>query len=53
MLLQILTLTLLAGPTDSVIVRDIEVAPGETLRTTSVGHGELLVLILGMRKAGE
>ena len=48
MLLQILTLARLAGPLDSAVVRDIEVAPGETLRTTSVGAGEPIVLIPGL-----
>jgi pimeloyl-ACP methyl ester carboxylesterase len=48
MLLQVLTLGLLAGPVDSAVVRDIEVAPGETLRTTSAGRGEPLVLIAGI-----
>jgi pimeloyl-ACP methyl ester carboxylesterase len=48
MLLQVLALARLASPLDSAVVRDIEVAPGETLRTTSVGRGEPLVLIPGM-----
>ena len=48
MLLQALTLTLLASPPDSAVVRDIEVAPGEMIRTTSVGSGEPLVLIPGI-----
>jgi pimeloyl-ACP methyl ester carboxylesterase len=48
MLFQALTLTLLAGLPDSAVVRDIEVAPGETIRTTSVGVGEPLVLIPGI-----
>jgi pimeloyl-ACP methyl ester carboxylesterase len=48
MILHILTLALLTAPLDSVVVRDIEVAPGETLRTTSVGRGEPLVLIPGI-----
>jgi pimeloyl-ACP methyl ester carboxylesterase len=43
-----LTLALLAGSVDSAIVRDIEVAPGETIRTTSVGAGQPLVLIPGI-----
>src|SRR6266581_123720 len=42
------TLALLAGSVDSAIVRDIEVAPGETIRTTSVGAGQPLVLIPGI-----
>ncbi len=50
----LLTLALLAAPADSAVVRDlavirdIEVAPGETLRTTTVGAGEPLVLIPGL-----
>ncbi len=48
MLLQALTLARLASPLDSAVVRDIEVAPGETLRTTSIGRGESIVLIPGM-----
>ncbi|HEY7637741.1 MAG TPA: alpha/beta hydrolase [Gemmatimonadales bacterium] len=44
----LLTLALLASPTDSAQVRDIEVAPGETLRTTTVGAGQPLVLIPGI-----
>jgi len=52
----LLTLALLTNPLDSAItnpldsamVRDIEVAPGETLRTTSLGSGEPLVLIPGL-----
>ena len=47
-LLQILTLARLGGPLDSAITRDIEVAPGETLRTTSLGRGDPVVLIPGM-----
>jgi pimeloyl-ACP methyl ester carboxylesterase len=48
MTMLILTLALLAGPTDSVGVRDIEVAPGEMLRTTTVGAGQPVVLIPGL-----
>jgi pimeloyl-ACP methyl ester carboxylesterase len=44
----LLTLALLTAPLDSAVVRDIEVAPGETLRTTSIGQGEPLVLIPGI-----
>jgi pimeloyl-ACP methyl ester carboxylesterase len=44
----LLTLALLTAPADSAVVRDIEVAPGETLRTTSIGTGEPLVLIPGL-----
>ena len=47
-LFQILTMAGLAGSLDSAVVRDVEVAPGETLRTTSVGQGEAVVLIPGM-----
>lgn len=48
MLLQVLALARLASPLDSAVVRDIAVAPGETLRTTSIGRGEPVVLIPGM-----
>jgi pimeloyl-ACP methyl ester carboxylesterase len=49
----LLTLALLtSAPSDSAVVRavvrDIEVAPGEILRTTSLGAGEPLVLIPGI-----
>jgi pimeloyl-ACP methyl ester carboxylesterase len=44
----LLVLSLLAAPADSLDVRDIEVARGETLRTTSVGVGQPLVLIPGI-----
>ncbi len=44
----LLTLALLAGSPDSAVVRDIEVAPGETLRTTTIGSGQPLVLIPGI-----
>jgi pimeloyl-ACP methyl ester carboxylesterase len=44
----LLTLALLTAPADSVIVRDIEVAEGEVLRTTSVGTGQPMVLIPGI-----
>jgi pimeloyl-ACP methyl ester carboxylesterase len=44
----LLTLALLTHPLDSAVVRDIEVAPGEMLRTTSIGEGEPLVLIPGL-----
>jgi pimeloyl-ACP methyl ester carboxylesterase len=43
-----LTLALLAGSPDSAVVRDIEVAPGETLRITTVGAGRPVVLIPGL-----
>lgn len=49
----LLTLALLAAPDtavghDKAIVRDVAVAPGETLRTTSIGTGRPLVLIPGV-----
>src|SRR5215207_2532853 len=44
----LLMLTVLTASVDSTIVRDIEVARGETLRTTSVGAGPPLVLIPGI-----
>jgi pimeloyl-ACP methyl ester carboxylesterase len=44
-----LTLAHLATPSaDTAVVRDIEVAPGEILRTTTVGAGEPLVFIPGI-----
>jgi len=48
MLVQALALARPASPADSAVVRDIPVAPGETLRTTSVGQGESVVLIPGL-----
>ena len=48
-LLQALTaVSLASAPADSAVVRDIEVAPGEMLRTTSVGRGEPIVLLPGL-----
>jgi pimeloyl-ACP methyl ester carboxylesterase len=44
----LLTLAFLAVPVDSAVVRDIEVAHGETLRTTIFGTGKPLVLIPGI-----
>jgi pimeloyl-ACP methyl ester carboxylesterase len=44
----LLSLALLTLPVDSAIVRDIEVADGETLRTTSLGTGQPIVLIPGL-----
>ena len=44
----LLALTLLSAPADSIVVRNIEVAPGEILRTTSLGTGQPLVLIPGI-----
>lgn len=43
-----LTLALLGAPADSAVVRNIQVAPGEIIRTTSTGKGEPLVLIPGI-----
>jgi pimeloyl-ACP methyl ester carboxylesterase len=44
----LLSLSLLLTPIDSVVVRDIEVAEGENLRTTSAGRGEPIVLLPGL-----
>jgi pimeloyl-ACP methyl ester carboxylesterase len=44
----LLSLALLTFPVDSAVVRDIEVADGETLRTTSFGTGQPVVLIPGL-----
>jgi len=44
----LLSLALLTLPIDSAVVRDIRVADGETLRTTSVGTGQPIVLIPGI-----
>jgi pimeloyl-ACP methyl ester carboxylesterase len=44
----LLTLALLAGPVDSALARDIEVAPGESLRITTTGAGQAVVLIPGI-----
>jgi pimeloyl-ACP methyl ester carboxylesterase len=47
----LLTLALLAAPSDSTgsaVIRNIQVAPGEVLRTTSRGAGTPLVLIPGI-----
>jgi len=44
-----LTLARLATPpVDTAVVRDIQVAPGEILRTTTIGTGQPLVLIPGL-----
>jgi len=43
-----LALALATTPSDSIVVRDVQVAPGEVLRTTTVGAGEPLVLIPGI-----
>ncbi len=45
----LLALALVAtAPVDSIVVRDIQVAPGEILRTTTVGTGQPLVVIPGI-----
>jgi pimeloyl-ACP methyl ester carboxylesterase len=44
----LLSLSLLAAPVDSISIRDIQVARGETLRTTSIGGGRPVVLIPGL-----
>jgi pimeloyl-ACP methyl ester carboxylesterase len=44
----LLSLALLAHAADSIVVRNIEVAPGEILRTTTLGAGQPLVLIPGI-----
>jgi pimeloyl-ACP methyl ester carboxylesterase len=44
----LLTLALLAAPADSAVIRDVVVAPGEILRTTTVGAGQPLVFIPGI-----
>ena len=45
----VLTLArLTASPVDTAVVRDIQVAPGEILRTTTIGTGQPLVLIPGL-----
>ncbi|HEX6617067.1 MAG TPA: alpha/beta hydrolase [Gemmatimonadales bacterium] len=44
----LLSLALLTLPVDSAVVRDIQVADGETLRTTSAGTGQPIVMIPGI-----
>jgi pimeloyl-ACP methyl ester carboxylesterase len=44
----LLGLALLTSPIDTAVVQDIEVAEGETLRVTSVGKGQPVVLIPGI-----
>jgi pimeloyl-ACP methyl ester carboxylesterase len=44
----LLSLALFTSTVDSAVVRDIEVAAGETLRTTSIGTGQPIVLIPGI-----
>ena len=45
---HLVSLAVLAAPADSIAVRDIQVAEGETLRTTSMGRGTPVVLIPGL-----
>jgi pimeloyl-ACP methyl ester carboxylesterase len=44
----LLTLALLSNPLDSALARDLQVAPGETLRITITGTGQPVVLIPGL-----
>lgn len=44
----LVSLALLTLTADSAVVRDIQVAPGETLRTTIIGSGRPLVIIPGI-----
>jgi len=44
----LISLAVLTAPVDSIAVRDIQVAKGETLRTTSMGSGKPVVLIPGL-----
>jgi pimeloyl-ACP methyl ester carboxylesterase len=44
----LLSIALLAAPADSIVTRDIEVARGETLRTSIAGAGQPVVLIPGI-----
>jgi len=44
----LLALALVTASSDSIVIRDIHVGPGETLRTTTVGVGEPLVFIPGI-----
>jgi pimeloyl-ACP methyl ester carboxylesterase len=44
----LLTLALLAATPDSAVAHDIEVAPGETLRITTLGAGRPIVLLPGI-----
>ena len=45
----VLTLARLAAPpVDTAVVRDVQVAPGEILRTTTIGTGQPLVFIPGL-----
>ncbi|HEX6405563.1 MAG TPA: alpha/beta hydrolase [Gemmatimonadales bacterium] len=48
MLHYLIGLAVLAAPVDSIAVRDIQVAKGETLRITSMGIGKPVVLIPGL-----
>jgi len=45
---HLVSLAVLAAPADSIALRDIQVAKGETLRTTSMGRGKPVVLIPGL-----
>jgi pimeloyl-ACP methyl ester carboxylesterase len=47
-LLLCLIVSLPPGASERTVVRDVEVAPGEILRTTTVGTGEPLVLLPGI-----
>jgi pimeloyl-ACP methyl ester carboxylesterase len=44
----LLTLALAAAPLDSIAIRDVQVAKGEILRTTSIGSGRPVVLLPGL-----
>lgn len=44
----LLALALLTTPADSAVVRDVEVARGEILRTTSIGSGQPIILLPGI-----
>lgn len=44
----LLALALLTAPADSAVVRDVEVARGEILRTTSIGSGQPIILLPGI-----
>ena len=48
MLHYLISLAVLAAPVDSIAVRDIQVAKGETLRITSIGSGKPVILIPGL-----
>jgi pimeloyl-ACP methyl ester carboxylesterase len=44
----LVTLALLVPAADSAVIRDIQVAPGEILRTTTIGAGDPVVFIPGI-----